>query len=123
MESLSPIHHRGIKMGMRDRYRADTTQLLDCGDGIVIQKANAVPEHIALLRLNQQCPLGDSKGRFSTNAYETWFELPQRVVKAILLHSSESRPYLLCISKKLALVEANRTSLRRCLALCKLVAT
>src|SRR6266487_4335344 len=95
MESLSPIHHRGIKMGMRDRYRADTTQLLDCGDGIIIQKANAVPEHIALLRLNQQCPLGDSKGRFSTNAYETWFELPQRVVKAILICSAYRRNWRL----------------------------
>ena len=61
-------------MGMRERDSRDPTQVLDGGYGLVIQQTHTFPEHIALLRLHQQCALCDGKGRFCANACETWFE-------------------------------------------------
>src|SRR5262245_61819712 len=46
-------------MGVRDGDGRDPAQCLDCGNGGFIQQADAVPQHIPLGGLDEQCTLAD----------------------------------------------------------------
>src|SRR5690348_1642787 len=71
-EGAAPIDHGGVEMRMRDRDRLEPAEALYHRDGRIVEKRDAVPEHIACWcdhkvrvmtdRENRQCADADQSG-------------------------------------------------------------
>src|SRR2546428_551937 len=53
IECIGPLYHAAIKMRVRDGHGFDATSLLDSCYRLIIQKADTIPEYVALSCLHQ----------------------------------------------------------------------
>src|SRR5947209_9295800 len=107
-------------MRVRDGNGFQAAPLLNCCYCVAIEVANTVPQHIALICLEQQGSLPDSKRGLRTYTGEMRFVFLEYSMKIACLHSGKRCPFLSLIPNVLALIGTNRTRLRECCALSKL---
>ena len=108
-EGRAPFEHRGIVVRVRDRDRGNPAQLLDLGDDLVVDQAQAVPKDVAVLVLDQECPLADGEVRLDGQAAEPLLLLLPDDVMA-LRQRLQRRPFLPALRHPLALVLADRAT-------------
>src|SRR5215471_16535491 len=91
---LCPLNHGRIEMRVRDGDGLQAAPLLNCCYRVAIQVANTIPQHIALICLEQQGALPDSKRGFRTYAGEMRFVFFEYIMKIACLQSGKSCPLL-----------------------------
>src|SRR5215212_9228727 len=109
---MTPFHQRADCVRMRHGNRTDASARLDRFHRGLIQQADAVPEHIAVGGLNEQCALTDGEARHRTDAGNVRVHVLDAVVK-IPLHLGDGGPALPLEADVLSLVFADRAVLRR----------
>src|SRR5215469_12918743 len=110
-------------MRVRDGNGLQTAPLLNGCYRVAIQIANTIPQHIALIGLEQQGALPDSKRGLRTYTSELRFVFFEDIMKIACLQSGKRCPLLSLIPNVLALIGTNRACLRGCCALSKLSST
>src|SRR5579883_144345 len=101
---------------MRNRDRAQSSQALDARNRLIVDQAHAIPEHIALLVLDQQGPLTDGERWDGPDADQSRLLLFKLIAKTLFLHLSQRCPLLAIVANILALVATDRARLRWLLA-------
>ena len=79
-EGAAPLDHRRVVVRVRDRDLGDPAQLLDPRDRRVVDQPDAVPEDVALGRLDQEGPLADAELRLGVDRVEVLLLLLDRVL-------------------------------------------
>src|SRR5579872_785142 len=94
VESHAPLNHCRVEVGMGNRYRRDAAKFPDGLNGLLVQKRNAIPKHIAFRRLKQEGALVDRKGRFRVDGVEPRFPKldPVMVPRTQLVERGPSLP-------------------------------
>jgi hypothetical protein len=93
---------------MRNSDGRNAAQIADGVDGWLVEKSQAIPEHIAPRRLQQESPLTDREVRLGVNGIQISFLLLDDIVmfsRKLL----ERRPLLPVKADELAGILANRT--------------
>src|SRR6266566_8263095 len=120
---LCPLNQGSIEMRVRDGNGFQAAPLLNCCYSVAIQVANTIPQHIALICLEQQGALPDSERGLRTYTGEMRFVFFEYIMKIACLQSGKRCPLLSLIPNVLAFIGTNRACLRGCFALSKLGST
>src|SRR5215468_640490 len=78
-KGAAPLDHRRIEVGMRNGDRPEAAEAVDEGDGGSVDERDAVPEHIAVGRAQEERALTDGKAWLRANADEARLVLPKAV--------------------------------------------
>ncbi len=108
IEPLGPVDHRAVVVRVGDGDRLEPATRFDRGNGRLVDEGHAVPEQ----RLDVQRPLADRERRLEADAEHVVVD----VFDACLVTLSEllrRRPPLPVVADVLALVETDRTRVRR----------
>ena len=70
-KGAAPLRHPGVEVRVGDGDRRQTAALLDRGDRVVVDEADAVPEHVAGRGLDQVGLLADGKARLGGESGQT----------------------------------------------------
>ena len=120
-ESPAPFHHARVVVRMRDGNRCESTKTLDLFHGAVVDEADAIPEHSAVFRLQEQRPLADRKLRLRVDSPKLVALFEQDVV-VFTAQVIERDPFLAVVIDVLPLIPTDRTARGRVLGRRKLCA-
>src|SRR4029077_5421877 len=112
VERPDPLGTGRIEVRVGDTDRLYTPQCADSVDGLVVEVAHAVPEHVSRWRLHEQCSLTDRKGGLGADAGEAGLLFAQNIAVPRLLHGGHRRPLLASPAHVLALIEADGATRR-----------
>src|SRR5215469_3469904 len=116
IESVRPIDHHGVKVRVRNRNRAKSSECLNEFREAIVQQRNAVPEHVTVTPAHQQRTLSDSDLRVNSDADDTLALCVDRV-SVPPLKPGVRCPLLPVRVHELAFVGADGAVFRRLIAL------
>jgi len=70
VEGAAPFDHRAVVVRVRDGDGGDTAESADGADGFFIEETDAIPEDVAVRRLDEERALADGELRLSADANE-----------------------------------------------------
>jgi hypothetical protein len=111
-EGSRPLHHRRVKMRVRDRDGVDSPEPFDHRYGRIIKRADTIPQNISIRSTHQQRTLTDGECRHRSNADNAVLVFAESIGVA-LLKSLKRRPSLTARRYVLAFFFANHATNRR----------
>jgi len=113
VEGAAPFDHRAVVVRVRDGDGGDTAESADGADGFFIEETDAIPEDVAVRRLDEERALADGELRLSADANEVWLLLKDDVFPWALAHFFERGPGLSVGADVLTFVEADGAGVGR----------
>src|SRR5207245_4271792 len=113
-EGLAPLHADTVEVWMGEGDSVKATALFDCGNALLVDEPEAIPEEVAGRRLDQESPLSDPNWRIAADAGEAGLEVADFDVAAFRAQLGQRGPPLTLGWDVLALVLADRAGRRGC---------